>query len=156
MLNSIKMCKLKLQCGGLKHVKISDKISREHIKRRIDCILLIIIIIIFHCRIDGQAICLSDTILDSSPNELSDTAEYLELIDTAFFINTSCPPLLRSERKVDVILHLNYSGGSQTLVRLFLLVLNLIIHSLWLSYSFLILNIKKQSIKNNSYCICWR
>ncbi|XP_053169257.1 cytosolic phospholipase A2 epsilon-like [Hemicordylus capensis] len=56
-----------------------------------------------------------DTVLDSSPNQLRDTAEYLELLDTAFFINTSCPPLLRPERKVDVILHLNYSGGSQTL-----------------------------------------
>uniref|UniRef100_A0ABM5FAA9 Cytosolic phospholipase A2 epsilon-like isoform X1 n=1 Tax=Pogona vitticeps TaxID=103695 RepID=A0ABM5FAA9_9SAUR len=56
-----------------------------------------------------------DTVIDSAPNELSDVAEYLELIDTAFFINTSCPPLLRPERKVDVILHLNYSGGSQTL-----------------------------------------
>ncbi|XP_066473851.1 cytosolic phospholipase A2 epsilon-like [Tiliqua scincoides] len=56
-----------------------------------------------------------DTVLDSSPNELRDGEEYLQLIDTAFFINTSCPPLLRPERKVDVILHLNYSGGSQTL-----------------------------------------
>ncbi|XP_061467302.1 cytosolic phospholipase A2 epsilon-like isoform X2 [Rhineura floridana] len=56
-----------------------------------------------------------DTVLDSSPNQLSNTAEYLELVDAAFFINTSCPPLLRPERKVDVILHLNYSGGSQTL-----------------------------------------
>uniref|UniRef100_A0A8D2KWT1 Phospholipase A2 n=1 Tax=Varanus komodoensis TaxID=61221 RepID=A0A8D2KWT1_VARKO len=56
-----------------------------------------------------------DTVLDSTPNELSDSGEYLELTDTAFFINTSCPPLLRPERKVDIILHLNYSGGSQTL-----------------------------------------
>ncbi|KAJ7344799.1 hypothetical protein JRQ81_000749 [Phrynocephalus forsythii] len=56
-----------------------------------------------------------DTVIDSVPNQLSNEAEYLELVDTAFFINTSCPPLLRPERKVDVILHLNYSGGSQTL-----------------------------------------
>lgn len=41
----------------------------------------------------------------------------LSLVDTGFFINTSYPPLLRSKREVDVILHLNYSGGSQTLVR---------------------------------------
>lgn len=59
---------------------------------------------------------LSDTVLDSSPNQLNDTSDYLKLIDTAFFINTSCPPILRPERKVDVIIHLNYSGGSQTLV----------------------------------------
>ncbi|NXI58411.1 PA24E phospholipase, partial [Chloroceryle aenea] len=56
-----------------------------------------------------------DTVLDSSPNQLNEMGDYLKLIDTAFFINTSCPPLLRPERKVDVILHLNYSGGSQTL-----------------------------------------
>ncbi|XP_019406586.1 PREDICTED: cytosolic phospholipase A2 epsilon-like [Crocodylus porosus] len=56
-----------------------------------------------------------DTVLDSSPNELNERADYLELTDTAFFINTSCPPLLRPERTVDVILHLNYSGGLQTL-----------------------------------------
>uniref|UniRef100_A0ACB8G4F3 Uncharacterized protein n=1 Tax=Sphaerodactylus townsendi TaxID=933632 RepID=A0ACB8G4F3_9SAUR len=56
-----------------------------------------------------------DTVLDSSPNQLSDQVNHLELVDTAFFINTSCPPLLRPERKVDLILHLNYSGGLQTL-----------------------------------------
>ncbi|XP_053239713.1 cytosolic phospholipase A2 epsilon-like [Podarcis raffonei] len=56
-----------------------------------------------------------DTVLDNFPNKLNETPEYLELTDTAFFINTSCPPLLRPERKVDLILHLNYSGGSQTL-----------------------------------------
>uniref|UniRef100_A0A8C3FVN4 PLA2c domain-containing protein n=1 Tax=Chrysemys picta bellii TaxID=8478 RepID=A0A8C3FVN4_CHRPI len=56
-----------------------------------------------------------DTVLDTSPNQLTETAEYLSLIDTGFFINTSCPPLLRPERKVDVILHLNYSAGSQIL-----------------------------------------
>ncbi|NXS46016.1 PA24E phospholipase, partial [Balaeniceps rex] len=56
-----------------------------------------------------------DTVLDSSPNQLNEMSDYLKLVDTAFFINTSCPPILRPERKVDVILHLNYSGGSQTL-----------------------------------------
>uniref|UniRef100_A0A7M4FN25 Phospholipase A2 n=1 Tax=Crocodylus porosus TaxID=8502 RepID=A0A7M4FN25_CROPO len=58
-----------------------------------------------------------DTQLDSSPNQLRDTAEHLEMADTAFFYDTSCPPLMKPERKVDVILHLNYSGGSQALVR---------------------------------------
>ncbi|ETE58087.1 Cytosolic phospholipase A2 epsilon, partial [Ophiophagus hannah] len=56
-----------------------------------------------------------DTVLDCSPNHLTESEEYLELVDTAFFINTSCPPLLRPERQVDIIIHLNYSGGSQTL-----------------------------------------
>uniref|UniRef100_A0A8B9S5Q8 Phospholipase A2 n=1 Tax=Apteryx owenii TaxID=8824 RepID=A0A8B9S5Q8_APTOW len=57
-----------------------------------------------------------DTVIDSLPNKLMETADdALSLVDTGFFINTSYPPLLRSQRKVDVILHLNYSGGSQTL-----------------------------------------
>lgn len=56
--------------------------------------------------------------IDSFPNKLMETADdELSLVDTGFFINTSYPPLLRSKREVDVILHLNYSGGSQTLVR---------------------------------------
>ncbi|KYO28407.1 cytosolic phospholipase A2 epsilon isoform X1 [Alligator mississippiensis] len=56
-----------------------------------------------------------DTQLDSSPNQLRETTEHLEMADTAFFYDTSCPPLMKPERKVDVILHLNYSGGSQAL-----------------------------------------
>ncbi|XP_061467323.1 cytosolic phospholipase A2 epsilon-like isoform X1 [Rhineura floridana] len=57
-----------------------------------------------------------DTVLDSSsPNQLTQTEDYLSLIDTGFFINTSSAPLLRKERKVDVIIHLNYSAGSQSL-----------------------------------------
>ncbi|NXE64037.1 PA24E phospholipase, partial [Calcarius ornatus] len=60
--------------------------------------------------------CVSDTVIDSFPNKLMETADSeLSLVDTGFFINTSYPPLLRSKREVDVILHLNYSGGSQTL-----------------------------------------
>uniref|UniRef100_A0A8C6V4X8 PLA2c domain-containing protein n=1 Tax=Naja naja TaxID=35670 RepID=A0A8C6V4X8_NAJNA len=55
-----------------------------------------------------------DTMLDESPNQLKDSTDHLELVDTAFFFDTSCPPLLRPERKVDVILHFNYTGGSQT------------------------------------------
>ncbi|XP_025889184.1 cytosolic phospholipase A2 epsilon-like [Nothoprocta perdicaria] len=56
-----------------------------------------------------------DTLLDMSPNDLRGNSEHLELVDAAFFFETSCPPLMRPERKVDVILHLNYTGGSQTL-----------------------------------------
>ncbi|NXA16294.1 PA24E phospholipase, partial [Sapayoa aenigma] len=66
--------------------------------------------------LENERFCMwKDTVLDSSPNQLNEMDDYLKLIDTAFFINTSCPPILRPERKVDVILHLNYSGGSQTL-----------------------------------------
>ncbi|KFV47173.1 Cytosolic phospholipase A2 epsilon, partial [Gavia stellata] len=66
--------------------------------------------------LENERFCMwKDTVLDSSPNQLNEMGDYLELVDTAFFINTSCPPILRPERKVDVILHLNYSGGSQTL-----------------------------------------
>ncbi|KFV98903.1 Cytosolic phospholipase A2 epsilon, partial [Fulmarus glacialis] len=55
-----------------------------------------------------------DTLLDTSPNDLRGNSEHLELVDAAFFFETSCPPLMRPERKVDVIIHLNYTGGSQT------------------------------------------
>ncbi|NXK95097.1 PA24E phospholipase, partial [Formicarius rufipectus] len=66
--------------------------------------------------LENESFCMwKDTVLDSSPNQLNEMDDYLKLIDTAFFINTSCPPVLRPERKVDVILHLNYSGGSQSL-----------------------------------------
>ncbi|POI35204.1 hypothetical protein CIB84_001044 [Bambusicola thoracicus] len=56
-----------------------------------------------------------DTVLDTFPNQLTQSEEYLSLVDTGFFINTSIMPLLKPERKVDVILHLNYSAGSQIL-----------------------------------------
>uniref|UniRef100_A0A8C0BA49 Phospholipase A2 n=1 Tax=Buteo japonicus TaxID=224669 RepID=A0A8C0BA49_9AVES len=66
--------------------------------------------------LENESFCMwKDTVLDSSPSQLNEMGDYLKLVDTAFFINTSCPPILRPERKVDVILHLNYSGGSQTL-----------------------------------------
>nr|XP_016847703.1 PREDICTED: cytosolic phospholipase A2 epsilon [Anolis carolinensis] len=55
-----------------------------------------------------------DTVLDTFPNQLTATSEYLTLADTAAFLDISYPPLLRPERKVDVIIHLNYSSGSQT------------------------------------------
>uniref|UniRef100_A0A8D2PHK3 Phospholipase A2 n=1 Tax=Zosterops lateralis melanops TaxID=1220523 RepID=A0A8D2PHK3_ZOSLA len=55
--------------------------------------------------------------LDTFPNQLTQSDEFLSLVDTGFFINTSVMPLLKPERKVDVILHLNYSAGSQIQVR---------------------------------------
>ncbi|XP_048340562.1 cytosolic phospholipase A2 epsilon-like [Sphaerodactylus townsendi] len=54
-----------------------------------------------------------DTILDDLPNNLN-TTEYLSLADTAAYIDSSYPTLMKPERKVDVIVHLNYSSGSQT------------------------------------------
>ncbi|KAF3830434.1 hypothetical protein GH733_004253 [Mirounga leonina] len=57
---------------------------------------------------------LSDTVLDGFPNQLTESVSHLCLLDTAFFINSSYPPLLRPERKVDLIIHLNYCAGSQT------------------------------------------
>ncbi|NXH21733.1 PA24E phospholipase, partial [Bucco capensis] len=55
-----------------------------------------------------------DTVLDTLPNQLTSSEDFLSLVDTGFFINTSVMPLLKPERKVDVIVHLNYSAGSQT------------------------------------------
>uniref|UniRef100_A0A8B9DV12 Phospholipase A2 n=1 Tax=Anser cygnoides TaxID=8845 RepID=A0A8B9DV12_ANSCY len=57
---------------------------------------------------------LLDTVLENFPNQLTETAEFLCLADTAGYIDISYPPLMRPERKVDVVLHLNYSSGSQT------------------------------------------
>ncbi|NXP29692.1 PA24E phospholipase, partial [Scytalopus superciliaris] len=56
-----------------------------------------------------------DTVLENFPNQLTETAEFVCLADTAGYIDITYPPLLRPERKVDVVLHLNYSSGSQTL-----------------------------------------
>ncbi|XP_010578355.1 PREDICTED: cytosolic phospholipase A2 epsilon-like [Haliaeetus leucocephalus] len=55
-----------------------------------------------------------DTVLENFPNQLTETAEFVCLADTAGYIDISYPPLMRPERKVDVVLHLNYSSGSQT------------------------------------------
>lgn len=52
--------------------------------------------------------------LDGFPNQLIESEKHLSLLDTAFFFNSSYPPLLRPERKADLIIHLNYCGGSQT------------------------------------------
>ncbi|XP_077178891.1 cytosolic phospholipase A2 epsilon-like [Paroedura picta] len=55
-----------------------------------------------------------DTVLDTLPNDLTTVPEYLSLADTAAYIDTSYPTLMRPERKVDMIIHLNYSSGAQT------------------------------------------
>uniref|UniRef100_A0A8C8SX99 Phospholipase A2 n=1 Tax=Pelusios castaneus TaxID=367368 RepID=A0A8C8SX99_9SAUR len=54
-----------------------------------------------------------DCELDSQPSQLTGAADSLALVDTAFAFETSYPPLMRPERKVDLILHFNYSSGSQ-------------------------------------------
>uniref|UniRef100_A0A8C3S1V8 Phospholipase A2 n=1 Tax=Chelydra serpentina TaxID=8475 RepID=A0A8C3S1V8_CHESE len=53
-----------------------------------------------------------DTVLDLSPNKLTPWEKHLCLIDVGYFINTSCPPLLKPERNVDVIISLDYSMGN--------------------------------------------
>ncbi|XP_025951421.1 cytosolic phospholipase A2 epsilon-like [Dromaius novaehollandiae] len=66
--------------------------------------------------LQSKSFCIwKDTVLDNFPNQLTETAEFLCLADTAGYIDISYPPLMRPERKVDVVLHLNYSSGSQTL-----------------------------------------
>ncbi|XP_055990262.1 cytosolic phospholipase A2 epsilon isoform X2 [Sorex fumeus] len=63
---------------------------------------------------NGQFSMWKDTVLDGFPNQLTASANHLCLLDTAFFVNSSYPPLLRPERKIDLIIHLNYCAGSQT------------------------------------------
>ncbi|XP_062974519.1 cytosolic phospholipase A2 delta-like [Elgaria multicarinata webbii] len=50
-----------------------------------------------------------DSQLDQFPNRLTPSEDGICLVDAAYFINTSCPPLLRKEREVDVILSFDYS-----------------------------------------------
>ncbi|XP_044291834.1 cytosolic phospholipase A2 epsilon-like [Varanus komodoensis] len=54
-----------------------------------------------------------DCDLDSFPNQLTGAEDFLYLIDNAFALQSSYPPLMRPERNVDLIIHLNYSTGSQ-------------------------------------------
>ncbi|XP_060118340.1 cytosolic phospholipase A2 epsilon-like [Heteronotia binoei] len=54
-----------------------------------------------------------DCDLDSFPNQLTGCEDHLYLVDNAFAFASSYPPLMRPERKVDVIIHLNYSSASQ-------------------------------------------
>ncbi|XP_073494932.1 cytosolic phospholipase A2 delta-like isoform X1 [Phyllobates terribilis] len=49
-----------------------------------------------------------DTELDNSPNYLTPSAEELCLVDSAYYINASFPPLLREDRKVDILLSFDY------------------------------------------------
>ncbi|KFR09572.1 Cytosolic phospholipase A2 epsilon, partial [Opisthocomus hoazin] len=65
--------------------------------------------------LQSKSFCIwKDTVLENFPNQLTETAEFMCLADTAGYIDISYPPLMRPERKVDVVLHLNYSCGSQT------------------------------------------
>ncbi|XP_057259858.1 cytosolic phospholipase A2 epsilon-like [Pezoporus wallicus] len=65
--------------------------------------------------LQSKSFCIwKDTILENFPNQLTETAKFIRLADTAGYIDISYPPLMRPERKVDVVLHLNYSSGSQT------------------------------------------
>ncbi|KAJ7344806.1 hypothetical protein JRQ81_000756, partial [Phrynocephalus forsythii] len=50
-----------------------------------------------------------DSALDQCPNHLTPLEKELCLVDAGYFINTSCPPLLRKERNVDVILSFDYN-----------------------------------------------
>ncbi|XP_054944269.1 cytosolic phospholipase A2 epsilon isoform X1 [Physeter macrocephalus] len=63
---------------------------------------------------NGQFATWKDTVLDGFPNQLTGSVNHLCLLDTAFVINSSYPPILRPERKADLIIHLNYCAGSQT------------------------------------------
>ncbi|CAH6788034.1 Jmjd7 [Phodopus roborovskii] len=49
------------------------------------------------------------TKLDGSPNQLTPMEPHLCLLDVGYFINTSCPPLLKPTRDVDLILSLDYN-----------------------------------------------
>lgn len=53
------------------------------------------------CTFDG-------TELDNSPNNLTPCSEDLCLVDCAYYINASFPPLLREERKVNMIMSFDY------------------------------------------------
>ncbi|KFV52745.1 Cytosolic phospholipase A2 epsilon, partial [Tyto alba] len=65
--------------------------------------------------LQSKSFCIwKDTVLENFPNQLTETAKFMCLADTAGYIDISYPPLMRPERKVDVVLHLNYSSGSQT------------------------------------------
>ncbi|XP_075699619.1 cytosolic phospholipase A2 delta-like [Rhinoderma darwinii] len=50
-----------------------------------------------------------DSNLDNFPNKLTPLADNLCLVDAGYFINASFPPLLRQERKVDVIISFDYT-----------------------------------------------
>ncbi|XP_046510193.1 cytosolic phospholipase A2 beta isoform X1 [Equus quagga] len=49
------------------------------------------------------------TKLDGLPNQLTPAEPHLCLLDVGYLVNTSCPPLLRPTRDVDLILSLDYN-----------------------------------------------
>ncbi|XP_036779658.2 cytosolic phospholipase A2 beta isoform X1 [Manis pentadactyla] len=49
--------------------------------------------------------------LDGLPNQLTPAEPYLCLLDVGYLVNTSCPPLLRPTRDVDLIISLDYNLG---------------------------------------------
>ncbi|XP_068405950.1 cytosolic phospholipase A2 beta isoform X3 [Eschrichtius robustus] len=49
------------------------------------------------------------TKLDGLPNQLTPAEPFLCLLDVGYLVNTSCPPLLRPTRDVDLILSLDYN-----------------------------------------------
>lgn len=51
------------------------------------------------------------TKLDGLPNQLTPAEPYLCLLDVGYLVNTSCPPLLRPTRDVDLIISLDYNLG---------------------------------------------
>ncbi|XP_025044109.2 cytosolic phospholipase A2 beta isoform X2 [Pelodiscus sinensis] len=54
-----------------------------------------------------------DSVLDSSPYKLTPREKQLCLIDVGYFVNSSCPPLFKPERNVDIIISLDYSMGNR-------------------------------------------
>ncbi|XP_069494390.1 cytosolic phospholipase A2 delta-like [Ambystoma mexicanum] len=54
-----------------------------------------------------------DTELDLFPDQLTPSSDKLCLVDSAYYINASFPPLLREERKVDIILSFDYGLGDK-------------------------------------------
>ncbi|XP_028710297.1 cytosolic phospholipase A2 delta isoform X2 [Peromyscus leucopus] len=54
----------------------------------------------------------ADCHLDDTPNQLTPQDTQLCLVDAAYFINNSCPSMVRPGRQVDLILSFNYSQFS--------------------------------------------
>ncbi|KAJ8333345.1 hypothetical protein SKAU_G00422410 [Synaphobranchus kaupii] len=50
-----------------------------------------------------------DAHLDSFPNEMTPSDPQLHLVDSGFAVNSGFPPILRPQRRVDLILSFNYS-----------------------------------------------
>jgi phospholipase A2 len=50
--------------------------------------------------------------VDSTPSQLTPRDSQLCLVDAGYFINNSCPSMLRRGRQLDLILSFNYSLSS--------------------------------------------